>query len=194
DVRAGLVGREGARERRARGRDAGFEGLRPVDAAQVEVALFAQRLDGAGAGLRHDDPQVVDPLVGQAGADAGQRPDRHPGDTDELRTGRDLQLDDAVHRPGRGRQPLPLAPTAASTDSWIVNTLVRPVISSTFRIRRWVQTSARSPSWLRTRLRPPTRTPRPVESRNSTPSRSTRIERRPWSTNSMSCSRNWGAV
>ncbi len=57
---------------------------------------------------------------------------------------------------------------ASSTESAIRNTVVRPVISNTLRMRAWVQTSVRSPSWLRRRLSPPTRTPRPVESRKST--------------------------
>ena len=37
-----------------------------------------------------------------------------------------------------------------------------------FRIRSCVQTRSREPSCARTRFRPPTRTPSPVESRNST--------------------------
>jgi hypothetical protein len=42
------------------------------------------------------------------------------------------------------------------------------VIFKIFTIRAWVQTRSSEPSWARTRLRPPTSTPRPVESRNPT--------------------------
>ena len=38
-------------------------------------------------------------------------------------------------------------------------TLVSPVISNTLRIRACVQTRERSPSWLRSRFKPPTSTP-----------------------------------
>ena len=45
-------------------------------------------------------------------------------------------------------------------------------MSNTFSSRGWVHTRRRSPPWVRTRLRAPTSTPRPVESRKSTPCRS----------------------
>src|SRR5258708_7172520 len=57
---------------------------------------------------------------------------------------------------------------ASSTLSCIPKTLVRPVIRKIFNIRSCVQTRSSDPSCARTRLSPPTRTPRPVESRNST--------------------------
>ena len=60
-----------------------------------------------------------------------------------------------------------------STELWIGKTLVSPVILKILRIFSWVQTSWSEPSWLRTRLSPPTSTPSPVESRKSTFSRST---------------------
>src|SRR6266513_1591337 len=52
-------------------------------------------------------------------------------------------------------------------------TCVSPVIFKIFRIRCCVQTRSSEPSWARTRLRAPTSTPRPVESRNPTLSRLT---------------------
>ena len=74
------------------------------------------------------------------------------------------------------------------------NTFVSPVIRKIFRMRSCVHTSRNEPSCARTRLRPPTSTPRPVESRNSTPSMSTTRWYWPAETRSMSCSRNFGAV
>src|SRR4029077_3617635 len=47
-------------------------------------------------------------------------------------------------------------------------TSVSPAIFKIFRIRACVQTRSSEPSWARTRFRPPTSTPRPVESRNPT--------------------------
>src|SRR5438876_150099 len=61
-------------------------------------------------------------------------------------------------------------------------------------MRLWVHTRSRSPSWLRRRLSPPTRTPSPVESKKSTPSRSTTIRCLPSLTSSMRRSRKQGAV
>ena len=54
-----------------------------------------------------------------------------------------------------------VAATASATLAWIGNTLVRPVIRKILRMRSCVHTRRRLPSWARTRLSPPTRTPRP---------------------------------
>ena len=61
-----------------------------------------------------------------------------------------------------------LAAMAWSTVSWMPKTFVSPVVRKIFRIRSRVQTRSSEPSRARTRFRPPTSTPRPVESRNST--------------------------
>src|SRR5262249_22079183 len=92
----------------------------------------------------------------------------------------------------RNRQSL--ACTASSTEVWIGNTLVRPVIRKILRMRSWLQTRRSEPSWARTRFRPPTSTPSPVESRKSTPSMSTTRWKFPSFTSSTSCSRSLGAV
>src|SRR4051794_18675759 len=61
-------------------------------------------------------------------------------------------------------------------------------------MRSWLQTRRSEPSWARTRFRPPTSTPSPVESRKSTPSMSTTRWKLPSFTSSTSCSRSLGAV
>ena len=87
-----------------------------------------------------------------------------------------------------------MALTASATEAWIGKTLVSPVIRKILRMRSWVQTRRSDPSWARTRLSPPTSTPRPVESRNSTRSMSTTRWYWPAATRSTSCSRSFGAV
>ena len=68
--------------------------------------------------------------------------------------------------------PAPLlAAMAWSTVWWMPKTFVSPVIRKIFSSRSCVQTRSSEPSCARTRFRPPTSTPRPVESTNSTLSR-----------------------
>jgi len=52
---------------------------------------------------------------------------------------------------------------ASSTVVVDTEDLVRPVIRKILRMRSWVHTRSSDPSWARTRLSPPTRTPSPVE-------------------------------
>ena len=60
---------------------------------------MAEDLDGAGAGLRDNDAQVVHPVVLQPGPHPGQGGDGHAGDADELGEGRYLEFDDYSGRP-----------------------------------------------------------------------------------------------
>jgi len=66
---------------------------------------------------------------------------------------------------GGYRRPF-LAAMAWSTVWWMPKTVVSPVIRKIFSIRSCVQTRSSEPSCARTRFRPPTSTPRPVEPGN----------------------------
>src|SRR5439155_12376922 len=85
-------------------------------------------------------------------------------------------------------------PRASPRDANTGKTLASPVMSKIFMIRSCVTTSFKSPSFDFTRFRPPTRTPRPVESRKSTRSMSTTMSLAPPSTRSMRACRSRGAV
>src|SRR5438477_9173683 len=98
-------------------------------------------------------------MVGQA----RHRPHEMADHADVRGPGRDLDLD-VGRRGGGGRHD----PRASSRDANIGNTFDRPVMSKIFRIRSWLATSFIEPSLSFTRFNPPTRTPRPVESRKST--------------------------
>ena len=130
------------------------------------------RLDGVGARLGDRDLEIVEP----GGAETGcERADRGIDDEADEREvggpGRDLQLDDrhGVNPRRRPRRASGRSGTALS----------RPVISNRRVMRASVQTRRRSPPWVRARLRALTMVPRPVESRKSTPSRSSTSWSRP---------------
>ena len=124
----------------------------------------ALRVDGVGARLGHREAQVVDAAVGElvAGGRGGGHDAAHEGEV--VVAGRDLQVDRAPHAasapPARSRAS---STVAASGSAWS-----REVSSRTFRRLRRVDTSRRSPPWLRVRFSSPTITPSPVESTKST--------------------------
>src|SRR5581483_8121222 len=83
---------------------------------------------------------------------------------------------------------------ASSRVSWIANTRSRPVISKIFVMLRSLQTSESWPSFVRSRLTPPTSTPSVVESMKVVELRSTTTCFPPWPITSRSCCLNSGAV
>src|SRR5215212_8214887 len=150
--------------------------LHQVDLDRVVAAGPSQVAHGHRAGLGDGHLEVLDALGAHprlAGHDADDQADR--AQQPRLRRegqahGGRPEAGDGIH--GRGYSA-GAEEIASLTELWIGNTLVRPVMRKILRIFSWVQTSWSEPSWLRTRLRPPTSTPRPVESRKSTFSRST---------------------
>src|SRR6476659_1168944 len=76
----------------------------------------------------------------------------------------------------------------------MVKTRSRPVISKIFVMLRSLQTSDSSPSFVRSRLTPPTRTPSVVESMNVVSVKSTTTCFPPFPITSSSCALNSGAV
>src|SRR4029079_4503936 len=76
----------------------------------------------------------------------------------------------------------------------MVKTRSRPVISKIFVMLRSLHTSDSSPSFVRRRLTPPTRTPRVVESMNVVSVKSTTTCVPPLPITSSSCALNSGAV
>src|SRR5215213_1520173 len=171
--------------------------LHQVDLDRVAAAGPGQVADGHRAGLGDGHLQVLDALGAHprlAGHDADDQADR--AQQPRLRRegqahGGRPEAGDGIH--GRGYSA-GAEEIASLTELWIGNTLVRPVMRKILRIFSWVQTSWSEPSWLRTRFRPPTSTPSPVESRKSTFSRSTMMLCEPSLTSSISFSRSFGAV
>src|SRR5712691_6538569 len=92
----------------------------------------------------------------------------------------------------------PWSPITAATASVSVgsmrNTRTRPVISNTFRIRRSLETSTRSPPRASSRVSVLSNTPSTVESINAAHARSTTIRRAPAAVSSDSSSSSCGAV
>src|SRR5579859_5075954 len=170
--------------------EAAFQ-VRQRDPDRFGGALRDVGLDRPGAGLTDGQPHLVHERLGHSAAPGDGR--RHqPGSSHVGRQRREADLngchlcppdppspsppvasiDPPARAPGRVR-PLPyfsdfLCVMARSTVSWIPKTLVSPVMRKILSIRSCVHTRSSDPSWARTRLSPPTSTPRPVESRNST--------------------------
>src|SRR5829696_2860596 len=150
--------------------------LHQVDLDRVVAAGPDEVAHGHRAGLGDGHLEILDALrvhPGLAGHDADDQADR----AQQPRLRREGQAHggrpdagEGIH--GRGYSAV-AEEIASLTEPWIGKTLVRPVMRKILRIFSWVQTSCSEPSWLRTRLSPPTSTPRPVESRKSTFSRST---------------------
>src|SRR3954447_26231258 len=137
--------------------------------------------DRPRAHLTHRETDLVEPDLVHPRA-TGHGHSHEPRRADVLRCGLEPQGDGHELRSpdlDRGAQlavpsGTPLVSSNASAKvAWIGKTLVRPVIRKTLRIFSWEHTRLSVPSYDRTRLSPPTSTPRPVESRNSTFSMST---------------------
>src|SRR5829696_7873417 len=153
--------------------------LHQVDLDRVAAAGPGQVADGHRAGLGDGHLEILDALGAHprlAGDDADDQADR----AQQPRLRREGQAHGGRPDAGVGTEhPRPHCYSAGAeeiaslTEPWIGKTLVRPVMRKILRIFSWVQTSRSEPSWLRTRFSPPTSTPRPVESRKSTFSRST---------------------
>src|SRR5439155_10463039 len=139
----------------------------------------AREHDRVRAGLGPGELRVLHELR-RVLAEARHGAHEVPDDTDVLGTGRYLDLHVGLARAGRRHDP-----SAWSREPKIGKTLDRPVMSKILRMRSWVATSFIEPSLSFTRFRPPTSTPRPVESRKSTFSMSTTMFVAPPSTRSM---------
>src|SRR5581483_1521487 len=165
----------------------GLLGARHVQAAVGGLG------DGEGARLVDGEAEVGDALVVEVAPAGGEGTDDEPHQAHVLGAGGDFELD-WRRRVVHGRLPAAAADTASSTVGWIENTCVSPVISITFRMRGRVATSSTSLPRVRNRFSPLTSTPRPVESRKSTPSRSITSGADDADATSTICWRSWGAV
>src|SRR5215471_8490857 len=146
----------------------------PVGAGQGDPdrlggAMLLMRLDRPRACFPHRQADLVQQCLVHAAA-PGHRGGYQPRRADMRRQRRKTHLNCGHRRYQRAMRYFSdfLAAIASSTLSWMPKTLVSPVIRKILRMRSWVQTRSSDPSWARTRLSPPTSTPRPVESRNST--------------------------
>src|SRR6266851_8513244 len=171
-ARRGRVGRGGARGGVVTHHDDEPLALvRHLDLDRLGRAVPLVRLDRARARLAHGQAHLVEQRFVHATTPRYRGRDQARGaDVRGQRREGDFYGGHGSDRFWSGRRYFSsfLAAMAPSTVSWMPNTLVSPVILKILSMRSCVQTRSREPSCARTRFRPPTSTPRPVESRNST--------------------------
>src|ERR1700749_1732138 len=142
-----------------------------LDLDRLGRAVPPVRLDRARACLAHGQAHLVEQRFVHP-APPRYRGGDQPRGTDMRGQRREGDFygahDWAGFRPGGRYLSSFLAAMASSTVLWMPNTLVSPVILKILRMRSCVHTRSREPSCARTRFSPPTSTPSPVESRNST--------------------------
>src|SRR5690349_16177628 len=140
-----------------------------LDLDRLGRAVPPVRLDRARASLAHGQAHLVEQRFVHSAPPRYRGGDQPRGA--DMRGQRGGGVFYGGHRrqgPGRRNYSSYLAAMASSTVSWMPNTFVSPVILKILRMRSCVHTRSSEPSCARTRFSPPTSTPSPVESRNST--------------------------